>query len=193
MDVFGGVKGADGELRTLPTSGFAGMLAIPKSTVKTEEELKRVLAFIDQLNVPENQTLLGYGLDGTHHTVEENAVVPSKDTVLLESEVEGLNQMLTFIPEDRAMKVKQTPLRIKQTELQKENEKYIVANPAEPFISKVYTEKGAQLDNILNDARIKFIVGQLDEAGFKAAIELWKKSGGDDLIKEMNELYAASK
>ncbi|MCA0753680.1 extracellular solute-binding protein [Paenibacillus sp. N4] len=193
MDVFGGVKGADGELHTLPTSGFAGMLAVPKSAVKTEDELKRVLAFIDQINEPELQTMLGYGLEGKHHTLEGDAVVVSKDSVLMESEVEGLNQMLTFIPEDRAKKVKQTPLRIKQTELQKENEKYIVTNPAEPFISKVYTEKGAQLDNILNDARIKFIVGQIDEAGYKAALELWKSSGGNDLIKEMNELYAASK
>ncbi|MCF2939843.1 extracellular solute-binding protein [Paenibacillus alkaliterrae] len=193
MDVFGGVKSADGELHTLPTSGFAGMLAVPKSAVKTEEELKRVLAFIDQLNEPEMQTMLGYGLEGKHHTIEEDSVVVSKDTVLMESEVEGLNQMLTFIPEDRAKKVKQTPLRLKQTELQKENEQYIVANPAEPFISQVYTEKGAQLDNILNDARIKFIVGQIDEAGFQAALELWKNNGGDDLVKEMNELYAASK
>ncbi|WP_028611310.1 extracellular solute-binding protein [Paenibacillus harenae] len=193
MDVFAGVKDKDGVLHTLPTSGFAGMLAVPKSAVKTEEELKRVLAFFDQLNEPELQTMLGYGLEGTHHTIEDDSVVVSKDTVLMESEVEGLNQMLTFIPEDRARKVKQTPLRLKQTELQKENEKSIVANPAEPFISQVYTEKGAQLDNILNDARIKFIVGQIDEAGFQAALDLWKKSGGDDLIKEMNELYAASK
>jgi putative aldouronate transport system substrate-binding protein len=193
MDVFGGVKDAAGELHTLPTSGFAGMLAIPKSAVKTEEELKRVLAFIEQLNAPELQTMLGYGLEGVHHTIEDDSVVVSKDAALMESEVEGLNQMLTFIPEDRAKKVKQTPLRIKQTELQKENEQYIVSNPAEPFISQVYTEKGAQLDNILNDARIKFIVGQIDEAGYRAALELWKKSGGDDLIKEMNELYAASK
>lgn len=38
MDVIGGVNGADGALHTLPTSGFSGMLAIPKSSVKTEEE-----------------------------------------------------------------------------------------------------------------------------------------------------------
>ncbi|MFX3635728.1 MAG: extracellular solute-binding protein [Candidatus Pristimantibacillus sp.] len=193
MDAIGGVKGTDGTLHTLPTSGFAGMLAIPKSAVKTEEELKRVLTFLDQLSEPELQTMLNYGLEGVHHAAEGEAVLPSKDVVLMESEVEGLNQMLTMIPEDRAKKVKQTPLRLKQTEVQKENEKYIVANPAEPFISKVYTEKGAQLDNVINDARIKFIVGQLDEAGFKSALDLWRKNGGNDLVKEMNELYAASK
>lgn len=193
IDVIGGVKGVDGQLRALPTSGFAGMLAIPKSTVKTEEELRRVLAFIDKLNEPEMQTLLTFGLEGTHYTVEDGAAVPSKDTVLLESEVEGLNQMLPFIPEDQGLKVKQTELRRKQAQVQKDNEQYVVANPTEPFISEVYSRVGPQLDNIINDARIKFIVGQIDEAGFKNALEVWKNSGGNDLVEEMNRLYAAAK
>jgi len=192
IDVIGGVTGSDGALHALPTSGFAGMLAFPKSSVKTEDELKRVLAFIDKLNEPEMQTLLNSGLEGMHYTLEGEYFVPSKDTVLLESEVEGLNQMLTFIPEDRARKVKQTQLRIKQTQVQKDNEQFVVANPAEPFISQVYSQKGPQLDNIINDARIKFIVGQIDEAGFQDALEVWKKSGGNELIEEMNGLYAAA-
>jgi len=186
-----GVTGDHG-LRALPTSGFAGMLSIPKSTVKTEEELKRVLSFIDRMNQPELQTLAGYGIEGKHYTLDGSDIVPSKDAALLESEVEGLNQMLTFIPADQGLKVKQTPLRLQTTKIQKEAEQYIVPNPAEPFISTVYSQKGQQLDNIINDARIKFIVGQTDEAGLLSAFETWKKSGGDDLTKEMNELYAAA-
>lgn len=192
MDVVGGVIGPDGTLHTLPTSGFAGLLSIPKSSVKTEDELKRVLGFIDQLSEPELQTLASFGLEGTHYTKNGEFAEPSKDTVLLESEVEGLNQMLTFIPSTTAITVKQTPLRLKQTALMKENEQYVVPNPAEPFISTVYSQKGPQLDDIINDARIKYIVGQIDEAGFTAAIELWKKTGGNDLVDEMNQLYAAS-
>lgn len=187
-----GVTGKHG-LKALPTSGFAGMLAIPKSTVKTEDELKRMLKFLDQMNEPELTTMAGFGLEGKHYTKDGNDIVPSKDTALLESEVEGLNQMLPFIPEDRGLKVKQTPLRLQTAKIQKEAEQFVVANPAEPFISTVYSQKGQQLDNIINDARIKFIVGQSDEAALKAAFELWKKSGGDDLVKEMNDLYAASK
>jgi putative aldouronate transport system substrate-binding protein len=187
-----GVTGKNG-LKALPTSGFAGMLAIPKSTVKTEDELKRVLKFLDQMNEPALTTLAGYGIEGKHYTKDGEAVVPSKDAALLESEVEGLNQMLPFIPEDRGLKVKQTPLRQQTAKIQKEAEQFIVANPAEPFISTVYSQKGQQLDNTINDARIKFIVGQTDEAGLKAAFETWKKSGGDELVKEMNDLYAAAK
>lgn len=186
-----GVEGKNG-LKALPTSGYSGLLAIPKSTVKTEEELKRILAFLDQLNEADMQELTSFGLEGKHYTLEGDAVVTSKDTALLESEVEGLNQMVPYIPENRGKTVKQTPLRVQTTKIQKEAEKVIVPNPAEPFISTVYSQKGPQLDNIINDARIKFIVGQSDEAALKAAFDLWKKSGGDDLVKEMNDLYAAS-
>lgn len=193
VDVSSGVVGTDGQLRTLPTAGYSGILAIPKSTVKTEDELKRVLAFIDRLNDPELQTLLSYGLEGVHYTTDdENNVIVSKDTVLLESEVEGLNQMLSFLPQSNGLTVKQTELRKKQTELIKKNEEYIVANPAAPLISDIYNQKGPQLENIINDARIKYIVGQIDEAGLRAAFETWRKSGGDDLVKEMNELYVAA-
>jgi putative aldouronate transport system substrate-binding protein len=193
MDVSSGVVGKDGKLRTLPTSGYAGMLAVPKSSVKTEAELKRVLTFIDRLNEPDLQTMLSYGLEGKHYTLDaEKNVTVSKDTVLMESEVEGLNQMLSFLPENKSLSVKQTPLRKKQVDTIKKNVDYIVSNPAEPLISSVYSQKGPQLENIINDARIKFIVGQLDEAGMRTAFETWKKSGGDELVKEMNELYTAA-
>ncbi|WP_042203948.1 extracellular solute-binding protein [Paenibacillus camerounensis] len=193
MDVIGGVKGEDGQLHTLPTSGFAGMLAIPKSSVKTEDELKRVLAFLDKVNDAELQTLTGYGIEGVHYNLVDGFVERSTDTVLLESEVEGLNQMVPYIPDENAKaakQIKQTELRNKQTELQKTNEATIVVNPAEALISTVYTQKGSQLDNVINDARIKFIVGQIDEAGLKSAFDVWRKTGGDELVKEMNELYA---
>lgn len=187
-----GVEGSHG-LRALPTAGFAGMLSIPKSSVKTEEELKRVLKFLDQMNEPELQTLAGFGIEGQHYTMDGEDIVRIDNTSLLESEVEGLNQMLPYIPADTGRKVKQTPLRLKTADLQKEAEQYVVANPTAPFISEVYSQKGQQLDNIINDARIKYIVGQIDEGGLLAAFETWRKSGGDDYAAEMNELYAATR
>lgn len=189
MDVIGSVNGPKG-LRALPTSGYAGMIAISKSSVKTEKELRQVLNFLDKMNDAKAQNLAGNGIEGKHYNIVGGAVEKVKDTALMESEVEGLNQLLNFLPEDKTLQVVQTPIRKRQAEVQKENEKMVVANPAEPLISNVYSQKGPQLDNIINDARVKFIVGQIDEAGFKAALDLWKKSGGDDYMKEINDLYA---
>ncbi|MDF2650266.1 MAG: hypothetical protein K0Q73_6071 [Paenibacillus sp.] len=190
LDVFGDVSGPMG-VRNLPTEGYAGMVHISKATVKTEAELKRVLAFLDKLSDADMQNLLNYGIEGRQYTKTPNGTEVTKDTALL-AEKNDLAQIMTYIPENRILPTVITPLRTKVAQLQKESEKFVVPNPATPLVSTVYAQKGSQLDNIVNDARTKFIVGQIDEAGLKAANELWMKSGGEDLIKEMSELYAAN-
>ena len=74
----------------------------------------------------------------------------------------------------------------------KADEEFAVFNPAGPFISKTYSEKGAQLDNIIADARVQYIAGQIDEKGWADAVELWSNSGGNDVEAEINELYEAA-
>ncbi|WP_462409453.1 extracellular solute-binding protein [Neobacillus sp. Marseille-QA0830] len=193
IDVIGAVEGPEG-LHNLPTSGYEGMLAIPKTSVKTKEELKKVLTFIDKLNDKEAQILASNGIEGRHFELKDGNMVDLKgeDQALI-SEGQGLDKFQTFIPEERFYKKAQTPLLDKEAEVKKENEENVVPNPAESLVSEVYAQKGQQLDNIINDARIKFIVGQIDEAGFKDAIALWRSSGGDDYIKEMNKLYKKAK
>jgi putative aldouronate transport system substrate-binding protein len=36
-------------------------------------------------------------------------------------------------------------------------------------------------------------MGQMDAKGFNDAVELWKKQGGNDIIKEYSEAYKAAK
>ena len=56
--------------------------------------------------------------------------------------------------------------------------------------SEEYTKNGVALDKIIEDARIQFIVGQIDEEQLKAQWDLWSKSGGDKVIEEVNAVYA---
>ncbi|MDF2838129.1 MAG: transporter substrate-binding protein [Paenibacillus sp.] len=179
--------------RDMPTTGYTGMLAISKSTVKTEEELKKVLGFIDKLGDVEMQNLLGYGVEGTHYDMVDGYIVPKEnlDPGLLQ-QYNGLNQMLTFIGPD-APTLEQTDINNMIAEVQTANEDIVVANPAQPLVSEVYAQKGQQLDNIIADARIQYIVGQIDDAGLDKAIELWRTTGGDDYIEEINKLYKESR
>ncbi len=55
-----------------------------------------------------------------------------------------------------------------------EDLKSAVYNPAAAVVSPTYVAKGAQLDNIVADARIKYLAGQIDEQGLKDAIKLWQ-------------------
>ncbi|WP_407933991.1 extracellular solute-binding protein [Aquibacillus rhizosphaerae] len=187
VDVFGAVEGPNG-LFNLPTTGYSGLFAISKTAVKTEEELKKVLEFLDKLNTEEGQTLATNGVEGLHYEIEDGEYVMTTDQEKL-YEFQDLNQLLMFIPEDRFLVEKQTELDMKEKEVIAANEDIAVANPAEPLISEVYSQRGQQLDNIIKDARIKYIVGQIDEQGLDEAETLWKTSGGDEYIEEINKLY----
>lgn len=74
--------------------------------------------------------------------------------------------------------------------MMKENEAIAVSNPVEPLISQTAVEKGTELNKIITDARVKFIMGTLDEDGFNKEVEKWRSQGGDQMIKDYTELYA---
>ena len=40
------------------------------------------------------------------------------------------------------------------------------------------------LNTMIWDAQTKYIIGKLDDAGWQAEIDKWRKAGGDQLIKE---------
>src|SRR5690625_2375748 len=187
IDVLSGIEGPNGTF-SLPTSGYNNLLAISTSAAETEEELRRVLEFMDKLSTEEGETLAHNGVEGIHYEIEDDVYVPTEDEKLI-NEYEPLNQILTFIPGDRFLTKPKTDLEEKEDIVIEENEDIVVANPAEALVSEVYSLKGSQLDAIIDDARIKYIVGQIDEDGLDEAEELWLKSGGQELIDEMNELY----
>ncbi|CAM3686658.1 extracellular solute-binding protein [Marinicrinis lubricantis] len=190
MDVFGAPEGPYGR-RDYSTAGYGGMIAISKSSVKTEEELKQVLAFLDRINDEDAQILLGNGIAGRHYEDMGSYVIPSEDQDVM-VELQNLNQLLMFIPEDRTRPVESSGLREKAEQLQVDNEKIIVSDLAEPLVSDEYAEKGEKLDKIINDARTMFIMGQIDEAGLEQATVEWRRSGGDEYIEDINELYSKS-
>ncbi|WP_411809532.1 extracellular solute-binding protein [Bacillus haynesii] len=194
IDVLGTVKGPKGTY-TFPTSGYAGMIAIPKASVKTEKELKEVLGFLDKMNDQEAQIIANNGIKARNYKLENGTYTSlEKNNKKLLYEHEGLAQFSMGIPEQRYYVEKQESKLFKHREqILKEGEKIAVFNPAESLVSDVYTQKGAQLDNIILDAKTQFIIGDIDEKGFQDAVKLWYKSGGEDLMKELNKRYKETK
>ncbi|HEX7057099.1 MAG TPA: ABC transporter substrate-binding protein, partial [Bacilli bacterium] len=85
------------------------------------------------------------------------------------------------------------PAMVHATEQKIDNLKYMINDPAAALDSKTLAEKGTQLQQIINDATYKYILGDIDLNGFQAEIEKWKKQGGDQVIQEINESYQKSK
>lgn len=199
--IVGGFEGPYG-LRILPTAGFSDLLIISKDKVKTEDELMKALNFLDKLNDAEMRNLIEWGVQGIDWDYGEDGE-PIRYTVEEKPEIgtpnprEGLNQIIPYWSrEEEAAKLitaTQNEIRTLMSKVQTENEKYTVPNPGASFQPPTMTQIGTDLNNIIIDARTQYIKGIIDDVGLQAAKNQWLKSGGQQVIDEINELYQASK
>lgn len=193
IDVFSSVSGPKG-MRMKPTTGWNGMLFFNKKMVKTEADLKKCLAFVDKLEDKKMQDLFTYGVEGRHYEVVNGLIKPFADkTDLFAKELGSWSQFSVMQYVDNRSKADVLPIVAKYEKLWADNEKYAVANPCEPFISPTYTTNGTELDKIILDARVKYIMGAIDAAGWQKATDQWLKSGGEKMIKEFEASYAKVK
>ena len=150
-----------------------------------------VLSVMDKANDQDALNLMNYGIKDRNYTLDADGYVVLKDDANLTKEYSDLNQFATGVIATELTKRYATTVAEDVEKVYKDNENYVVANPAEPFVSDTYSRKGPQLDAILTEANTKFIVGQLTEEQYKAELERWKSNGGDDYVKEINEQYKA--
>lgn len=187
IGVMGAPKGPYGR-RSLPTKGFSGELVIPKSSVKSKAELKKVLTFLNKMNNKNLQVLASDGIKGKDYTIKNGVYTPTTNKKLL-VQYQDLNQMLMFIPKSKILQPYQTHLRKKEVAIQTANKKIVVPNVAAGLVSQTFAQKGAQLQKIIEDARVQYISGHINKSGLQQAVSLWRKTGGNQVIKQMNQLY----
>lgn len=198
----GNLKGPDGKLYAHPTDGYAGFLAVPKASVKTEGELNAVLELLNTMNSKEVAVLMNNGIEGVNFKVVDGGAAPiepaTAEITVIKADVQNFAQLGTSVKGNEFYTPKQ-PSEYEQkvyderTKVMAENLKSAVYNPAAAYVSATYVAKGAQLDNIIGDARIKYLAGQIDEAGLKDAIKLWNASGGTQIKEETNKLWVENK
>lgn len=196
LDVQNKIEGGPNGFGIWSVPGYGSVILFPKTAIKSEEELKGVLAFMDQLMSPELGNLIYWGVEGQHHQLEEGKVVPSEDTKLTDREVKPYQAMQVGGPltiegfyEPKHM----LPVKAKAEEMIVENNDYLIEDPSASLDSKTFNEKGVQLQEMIKDGTYRFMLGDLDEAGFQAVVDNWLKSGGQQIIDEFNVSYESSK
>ena len=205
----GPVAKADGTVTVWPQNpGFNGEILVTKNGPKTphgvkEEDLPKVLKFLDWCNSPEGQTLINAGLEGLTYDVDEEGLryVPeeksdeySRNSQMYHNNINQMGMGVAGNRENPKARVNRgyTELRQRYEDLNVELAPYAVTNPCYPFVSETYTAFGTQLDQIISDAAVQYIAGLIDEAGLQAAWDEWAMMGGDQITAEYNEQYQAA-
>jgi len=93
------------ELRILSDTngGMGGWLAIPKNNVETEEDLRVVLKFINDLMDEEPFTLMTQGIEGVHYEIDDEGVYVRLDDTKWQQEVQPFSssrpsELVTVFP-----------------------------------------------------------------------------------------------
>ena len=184
------LAGPDG-IRLPGEPGNAGFWAIPKNSVKTLDEVKRILDFLNKLFEPPMQTVITKGIENRHWG-DKGEYTEVLDRTLDLKEVKPYRDIFPYwIDNPAPIKPNHQPeLYQKNQQVGRNNRNYIVENPALNLDSEIYREKGEDLETIIMDAETKFIMGIIGDEGWKAEVNRWRQAGGDQMCREYEEAYS---
>lgn len=192
LDVHNRVLGPQG-YGIWANQGYGSVVLFPKSAIATEEELKQVLSFFDQLMSPELANLIYWGIEGQHYTLRDGKGMASDSYRLREKEVKPYQSLMiggfSTIP-GMLQPITLNQVKEKAEHLIYDNESFLIYDPTVPLESPLDNEIGVRLQDIIRDATYQFIIGLLDEEGFQVEVERWLQQGGQQIIQEYNDAYA---
>lgn len=179
--------------KTMATAGYNGFFVITKAA-ETEADLEACLNFLDKMCDDEMLILSSYGLEGIHWEIGEDGFLVDldKEDPQAAKAYVALNQTVAYIPtSESSLPIDKSERKIKEQEVKADNVDKAVFNPVSPFLinSETYTLNGAVLDQMINDARTQFIVGEIDIDSLKEVWEVWLSQGGSSIIEEVNAQY----
>ena len=120
-------------------------------------------------------------------------MIPSEDTKLTDREVKPYQAMQVGGPltiEGFYEAKHMLPVKAKSEEMIMENNEYLIEDPSASLDSKTFN---VQSQEMIKDGTYRFMLGDIDEAGFQAVVDNWLKSGGQQIIDEFNVSYESSK
>lgn len=185
------IQSADGKIRASTQDGFNGVWAFSKTSNKTDADLMKILSFFDKMDTPDGQAIIEWGKEGLHWSKKDGVPTMTGDSLVFSREVQPYWQLFCTNRETDRSSIKGyvAPMYTKVYKEMGSLLPYAVFNPIVPLVSDTYSTNGAILDKIINDARSKYIMGVIDEAGWKAAVDQWRQQGGDKMIEEYTQQY----
>lgn len=179
------LSGPDGQ-REPSSPGNNGIYMFSKTSVKTEADLKKILEFYDKMTATDMMDLFTYGVEGVHYKVANGVKTPVENSTL-QADAKDLSYLMLVpsyveTPTDSAVK------KAVYAEY-KANEKFLVSDPTVSYNSQTKAQVGGELDKIIFDARVKYVSGVMDEAGWKKALDSWSARGGNKVIDEFTAEY----
>jgi putative aldouronate transport system substrate-binding protein len=175
-------------------SGYDSKFYISKKAVPNEADVRRIVQFFNDMHSPEINNLIYHGIENIHYTKasgNEITVSPEQRAKYI-VEVEPVTQ-LGFQFRKNNYTLKDAPYY--QSQVDYYNNIYEVPTISDPtwvLTSETRAERGSELEQFIWDSGVQFITGAIDENGWRAAVDRWRRDGGDKMIAEYQAQYDAT-
>lgn len=185
---FAFLKDFNGNEKIAAETGISGGFAFPKKSVTTEERLDDLLAVFNVIQSREGQILLNNGVPDVHFDLVDGKYAKAKDPEVFNREVSPVGQLGTsgmkaYIIADDEISIR---LNIARRTF---NSDGMIFDVTATLSSNSFSSNYTTLLKIISDAQFKFIMGEIDEDEWNAAIEEWLEAGGSAAIDEFTAAY----
>ena len=182
------------------TPGSLDGILISKLAVPTEEDLVKLLNLLETMLAADSEInkIMSLGLEGVHYemvdgvpksTEEQNKLLTNQRDNLLTNMLPRRIVGIDYGGEKTERQLKNQAILDKNSE----NEAYAVVDQSTPFMNADLRNAQFQIATIISDARVKYMVGQIDKDGFIAETQRWLAEGGQEIVDAVNAAYQASK
>jgi putative aldouronate transport system substrate-binding protein len=198
VSVMGSVANKNGQtFSRANNTGNQGYVAISTTGARTLQDLHYYLDFMDKCNDVTGQNLLVHGAEGVNYTRNANgtftAIPAAQITPAANSVMEGWNQFRMM--DNLAATAVLNPYQVLHTEVYAQNRPNVVVDPTTPIAmnSPTWISKQTSLNQIIDDAVINYIMGNIDLAGWQREVARWYAEDGQKALDELQVAYSAAR
>jgi putative aldouronate transport system substrate-binding protein len=152
------------------------------------------MKYFDALGSDDAILTLRRGIEGKHYTVQNGAIFATNEQIAAfrEKDFPDASLITPFgvtrvMPENFADPLLQATY---DSMANYNGKRYL--SISDVYVSPTTIRLGTNLTQILIDARAKYMVGQIDRAGFDAEVARWRAAGGNDVQKELTAAFSAN-
>ena len=195
--VMGSVANKNGQIYSRANNaGHSGYVAVSTSGARTLQDLHYYLDFMNKCNDPTGQNILVHGAENVNYRRNANntvTTIPSAEIPSGWNIIEGWNQFRML--DNLALTQNLNPRQVRQEEVYRENAVHVVHDPTIPIAmsSETWASRQSSLNQIIDDAIINYIMGNIDRAGFQREVARWYSEDGQRALNELQAAYDAAR
>lgn len=181
------VQAPDGTLHCETSVGYYGMYVMPKSSVKTEKELKGILKYYDYICSPEIVDKYAFGIEGKHYEIDDKGSfkwLDKADKEKVYAAGSGTSSVAPLITETMGK-----GLFYKSEEYYAFQTKEGVKDHSPVSTWFTANTDDAATSTVVAEAATKYVMGEAGASDVANAVQEWLKNGGQSHLDDWTQQY----